>query len=60
MSASFVACSKGDDELTKEISLMESPGLYLWLWILIGNAVGIVILSGVGGSGARTGPYDRP
>lgn len=29
--------------------MVENVGLLLWIWILIGNAVGIFIVNGVGG-----------
>jgi hypothetical protein len=44
---------------------MDHAGLYLWLWILIGNAIAIIGLSSIGGttsamgSGLGTGMGDR-
>lgn len=29
--------------------MFENVGMLLWVWILVGNAIGIFILNGVGG-----------
>lgn len=34
----------------QEEDMFENAGLLIWVWILVGNAIGIFILNGVGGS----------
>jgi hypothetical protein len=29
--------------------MFENAGLLIWLWILVGNAIGVFVLNGVGG-----------
>lgn len=36
--------------LEMEATMFENAGILLWVWILVGNAIGIFILNGVGGS----------
>ena len=44
--------------------MFENAGLLVWIWILVGNAIGIFILNGTGGSttamSARMGPNNYP
>jgi hypothetical protein len=40
--------------------MFENAGLLIWVWILVGNAIGLFILSGVGGpTSAMTTGADR-
>lgn len=36
--------------LKMEDTMFENAGILLWVWILVGNAIGIFILNGVGGA----------